>query len=68
VEEFIFSVFGRVPITEADIEQILPLTLQDKKNRDGKVKAVLLEGIGKSKFDVEINAQEMREALMYYRG
>jgi 3-dehydroquinate synthase len=68
IEEFIFSVFGRVEITEADIEQILPLTLQDKKNRDGKVKTVLLEGLGKAKFDVEISAREMREALMYYRG
>jgi 3-dehydroquinate synthase len=68
IEEFIFSVFGRVSIAEADIDQIIPLTLQDKKNRNGKVKAALLEGIGNAKFDVVLNAKEMREALEYYRG
>jgi len=68
IEEFIFSVFGRAQMQEADIDQIIPLTLQDKKNRDGKVKAVLLEGVGKAQFDVEISAKEMREALQYYMG
>jgi 3-dehydroquinate synthase len=68
IEEFIFSVFGRVSIAEADIDQIIPLTLQDKKNRNGKVKAALLDGIGKAKFDVNLTAKEMREALEYYRG
>jgi 3-dehydroquinate synthase len=68
IEEFVFSVFGKVKMQEADIDQIIPLTLQDKKNRDGKVKAVLLEGVGKAQFDVEINAKEMREALHYYMG
>ncbi|MES2734355.1 MAG: 3-dehydroquinate synthase [Bacteroidota bacterium] len=68
IEEFIFSVYGRIKIQAEEIEQIIPLTLQDKKNRDGKVKAALLEGIGKAITDVEITPKDMREALAYYRG
>lgn len=68
IEEFVFSIYGRAEITPSEIDQILPLTLQDKKNRDGKVKFSLLQGLGKCAFDVDTNAKEMREALEYYRG
>ncbi|MBC7923429.1 MAG: 3-dehydroquinate synthase [Ferruginibacter sp.] len=68
IEEFIFSVFGRVPLTDPELDQIIPLTLQDKKNHDGKVRAALLEGIGQARTDVEISPKEMRQALEYYRG
>jgi 3-dehydroquinate synthetase len=41
---------------------------QDKKNKGNKVLCVLLEGIGKARWDCEINNDEVKGALSFYRG
>lgn len=68
MEEFIFSVYGKVKITENDIAAILPLTLQDKKNEKGNIQCILLNGTGKALFGQVITFKEITQALDYYRN
>jgi 3-dehydroquinate synthase len=68
IEEFIFSVYGSAKIRKEDMDAIVKLTLQDKKNIGNVVKASLLDGIGSCQFDVAISKSEMLKALNYYCG
>lgn len=68
IEEFVFSVYGRVKLQPADIEAIAPLALQDKKNAGGKIQCVLLRTIGEPVIDHVISLKEIREALAFYAG
>lgn len=67
-EEYIFSVYGNVRLNDEDVEPILDLTLQDKKNRGQQVRMALLDGPGSCAFDVPVTAAEMRRGLAFYRG
>lgn len=68
IEEYIFAVYGNVRLLDADIEPILSLTLQDKKNRGHQVRMALLDGPGSCAFDIPVTASEMRRGLEFYRG
>ncbi|MFD1144902.1 3-dehydroquinate synthase [Larkinella insperata] len=67
IEEYLFAVYGRVTIADTDLEPVLALTLQDKKNRNGQVRMALLDGPGSCAFDVPVTKAEMSRALEYYR-
>jgi 3-dehydroquinate synthase len=67
IEEFIFAVYGKASIQEADIEPIISLTAQDKKNRGKEIRFSLLEGVGKCTYDIAVSKSEMKKALEYYR-
>ncbi|GAB4026828.1 3-dehydroquinate synthase [Spirosoma koreense] len=67
-EEYLFSVYGNVRLVDEDIEPILALTLQDKKNRGNQVRMALLDGPGSCAYDVPVTAAEMRRGLEFYRG
>ena len=56
---FHFSLF-----TLKDIEQMLPLMHQDKKNTAGSLRCVLLQELGAPVIDVEVNDNEVRDALL----
>ncbi len=68
IEEYVFAVYGNARLTEPDIEPILALTLQDKKNRGREVRMSLLDGAGSCTFDVPVTTAEMRRGLGYYTG
>jgi 3-dehydroquinate synthase len=68
VEEFIFSVYGKVSLETADAEAIAPLALQDKKNQGGKIQCVLLREVGQPVIDQVISLKEIKESLQYYQG
>lgn len=65
---YILSVFGKVLLTAGDEEEIAGLTTQDKKNKENKILCVLLEGIGKARWDCEIRPEEVKRALSFYRS
>lgn len=67
IEEFIFSVYGRVDLNEEDVRYILKLTAQDKKNLGGEVRFSLLNGRGSCTFDVSCSMKEMEKAVAFYR-
>jgi 3-dehydroquinate synthase len=66
IEEFIFSVYGKATITASDIEPIIALTAQDKKNKGKEVRFSLLEGAGKCGYDISVSKAEMKKSLEYY--
>jgi 3-dehydroquinate synthase len=68
IEEFIFSIFGKADIQRADMDAIVSLTRQDKKNRGREVRFSLLEGLGECAYDVVVSPSEMNKALLYYTG
>ncbi|MGR3811046.1 3-dehydroquinate synthase [Jiulongibacter sp. NS-SX5] len=68
IEEFLFSVYGKVEFTEKDLQPILDHTLQDKKNKGGQVRFSLLDGKGSCGFDIVCSEEEMRRALTEYIG
>ena len=56
---FQFSIFNL-----KDIEQMLPLMHQDKKNASGALRCVLLQEPGAPVIDVEVSDHEIRDALL----
>ena len=68
IEEYIFAVYGNVRLPDEDIEPILVLTGQDKKNRGHQVRMSLLDGPGNCAFDIAVTTAEMRRGLEFYRG
>lgn len=68
IEEFIFATYGKVLIQDEDVDSILALTRQDKKNRGSQVRFSLIDGAGSCTFDQVISNAEMKKAIAYYRG
>lgn len=68
IKDYILSVFGKITIASADDEAISMLTLQDKKNLGSKILCVLLDGVGKARWDCEITKEEVKGALAIYRS
>ena len=66
IREFIRSNFRSSRIDHSGIRDIGRLATQDKKNRDNKIKAVLLREIAEPVTDVEIGLKEIEESLQYY--
>lgn len=65
--EFIVRTYGKVKIDDDELDSIAQLTLQDKKNKGNKILCVLLDGIGKAKWDCEITLEAVKKALSFYR-
>ncbi len=68
IEAYIFSVYGKVNIPMEHFEQIIELTLQDKKNRGNEVRFSLINEAGNCLFDVVVSKKEMLKSLAYYQG
>ena len=68
IRGYIIDQFGKVQWPQGDEEAIAGLTVQDKKNKGNKVLCVLLEGIGKARWDCEISPAEVKGALSFYRS
>jgi 3-dehydroquinate synthase len=63
---YIIKVFGKLGIQKNQITEIASLCIQDKKNKGNRVLCVLPDGIGRAKYDVEINLGEIEDCLAYY--
>lgn len=68
IEEFIFSIYGKVDIDVADFDTIIGLTLQDKKNKGKEVRFSLINAAGSCLYDIVVTKNEMKKALEYYKG
>ena len=58
------ATFHIVPFTLKEIERMLPLMRQDKKNASGTVRCVLLQELGAAIINVEVTDNEIRDALL----
>ncbi|SOE21475.1 3-dehydroquinate synthase [Spirosomataceae bacterium TFI 002] len=68
VEEFMFTVYGRIVIPDSEIVAILEHTKQDKKNKGKEVRFSLINGRGSCAFDITCSIAEMKKAIHYYQG
>ncbi|TAG59103.1 MAG: 3-dehydroquinate synthase, partial [Runella slithyformis] len=68
VEEFIFSVYGKVALKEVHAGVIIKLAQQDKKNQNGQLRFSLLSGVGSCAYDVTVGIAEIKSAIRYYSG
>lgn len=68
ITRYILQVFGKVTLNAKDDDTIIQLALQDKKNKGNRILCVLLEGVGKARWDCEISAEEVKSALSFYRS
>jgi 3-dehydroquinate synthase len=66
VQNFILSVFGKVGIAGQDLEPIIGLTMQDKKNEKGIINFSLLKRIGEATYNVSVSRSEIKDALIRY--
>jgi 3-dehydroquinate synthase len=67
ISHYLTSIFGKVTLSDFDLNESAQFILQDKKNKGNKILCVLLDGIGGCKWDQEISLQEVKEALEFYR-
>jgi len=64
ITTYLTRIFGKV--NAPPYHHLMPFISQDKKNRGGKIKMALLEGIGKAVWDVEVSEDEVKASLEYY--
>jgi 3-dehydroquinate synthase len=68
IEAAFFSIYGKIKIEESEIESLLDLCLQDKKNEGNSLLFSLLKEIGDCQYNIPITRQEIREAILYYQS
>ncbi len=68
IARFILNVYGKIRLEEQEEEAIAGLTIQDKKNKGNRILCVLLDGIGRARWDEEISTTEVKRALSFYRS
>ena len=66
IEAMLFATYGRVAIKSSEIQDIIKLTAQDKKNKGSEIRFSLLTGIGDCGYDIPVSKAEMKKALEYY--
>lgn len=62
----IIKTFGKVEFSAPEIEAIIKLLIFDKKNTNGRIHFVLLNGIGQYKLDCAVENELIYEAFNYY--
>ncbi len=61
--ELILQVKDLVKISEVDLKKSISIMKRDKKNRDGKIKFVLLKDVGNILLDVEVSDRDIKFAM-----
>jgi 3-dehydroquinate synthase len=66
IEEYIFSIYGKVRLKESEIDNLVLYARNDKKNSSSKINFTLLDGVGKVKIDQEFGVKDFEEGMRYY--
>lgn len=66
ITEYLLKIYKPVRIAESDIERIIELTNQDKKNEGEIIQSSLLQKIGRCTFNIPINHKEIENAIRYF--
>ncbi|MEO1053439.1 MAG: 3-dehydroquinate synthase [Bacteroidota bacterium] len=66
ISSFILDIYEHLDIKQDQINDIVKLLGQDKKNKGNKILCSLLETEGKAVFDVVISVEDAKKALSYY--
>ena len=68
ISQYIDSVYPRISIHEKEVDSICAYLLQDKKNKEGQIKAVLIADVGNVRWDVDLTLAEAANAFHFYRA
>ncbi|MBL6446469.1 3-dehydroquinate synthase [Fulvivirga sp. 29W222] len=66
ITQFIQSIYEKINLSDLDREEVCNYLMQDKKNRDNNILAVLLNGIGSVVWDQSLDRQESLDSLVFY--
>ncbi|WP_422361834.1 3-dehydroquinate synthase [Reichenbachiella sp.] len=66
IAAYLIKVYNPTNIDQSLFDEIIGLTLQDKKNEGGVVQFSLLSEIGKCKVNIPISAPDMLDSLFYF--
>ncbi|MGK7393306.1 MAG: 3-dehydroquinate synthase [Candidatus Cyclobacteriaceae bacterium M3_2C_046] len=66
IKKYILTIFDKVDIPFEAWNEIVSLTLQDKKNAKGIVRMALLKKTGECGYDFEVDQLDIIEAIKYY--
>lgn len=66
IKAYIISIYGHVIIPEVDFKEIVPLTLQDKKNENSTVLCTLLQKVGEANYNNPLSKEDIIVGLQYH--
>ncbi|TNJ46451.1 3-dehydroquinate synthase [Tamlana fucoidanivorans] len=66
IKQLFINYYGKVSIDKTEYAPIMDLLKYDKKNNHGNINFVLLEAIGKTKIDCQVDDAIIEEAFDYY--
>ena len=66
IVDYILKIYDSRPIDNADLEGIIKLTKQDKKNEGDKIKCSLLNRIGDCAYNIEIDHIDIKASITYF--
>jgi len=67
ISNYLIQLFGKEKLPE-NVDDIIDLAGQDKKNRGNKIKVALPDSIGKAVWDIEVTKEEIAESLAFYQS
>lgn len=67
IQDYIVFQMGKNPIllSDREIEEVILLTLQDKKSLHNQLRCTLLSEIGRGMIDIPVSPEEVQQALYY---
>lgn len=68
ITEYVIKIYNPEQIPDVDIENIIQLTSQDKKNEGNIIKCSLLNSIGDCTFNIEITPDDIRKSILYFNN
>jgi 3-dehydroquinate synthase len=66
--EKMLKIYGKVEFSLNDLDPILDLCLQDKKNEGSTLLFSLLNSIGDCTYNIPVTREEIKEAILYYHN
>ena len=64
--KMLIQIYGKVDFPLQDLDPILDLCLQDKKNEGSTLMFSLLTSIGDCTYNIPVSREEIREAIIHY--
>jgi 3-dehydroquinate synthase len=68
IKNAINAIFEKIVFEESDLQPILNLLIHDKKNEYGKIQFALLDGIGNTKIDQEVENELIIKSFIDYES
>jgi 3-dehydroquinate synthase len=68
ITQTFLKIYGKIEIQQGEIEPVLNLCIQDKKNEGSTLMFSLLNAIGDCTFNIPVSREEIRDSIIYYQN